>query len=140
MFKFSKRSLRKLDKVWPPLAALAHRVLDKSEIDIGITDGLRTSKEQNKLYQIGRTTSGNIVTHKDGYKNKSYHQSGYAIDFAIYKGSKIDWNDYDSYLYIGKLFKEEFLKMQSEGIMPNDKKLIHGGTDWGWDFPHIQIS
>ena len=72
MYKFSKRSLRKLDTVWEPLQALAHRVIDKTDIDFGITCGIRTAEEQHDLYEIGRTKNKNRkpVTYCDGYKKK----------------------------------------------------------------------
>lgn len=142
MYKFSKRSLNKLDTVWEPLQALAHRVIDRSEIDFGIISGLRTAEEQHALYEIGRKKEldRKPVTYRDGYKKKSYHQTGMALDFAVYVGRKITWTDTDKYVEVGKLFKEEFEKMQSEGIMPEDAQLIHG-ADWSKfkDYPHIEI-
>ena len=140
-FKFSNRSLSKLDTVWGPLQALAHRVLDRSNTDFGITSGLRTAEEQHDLYEIGRKKElhRKPVTHLDGYKRKSYHQTGMAIDFAVYVGNKLTWTDLDLYIEIGNLFKEEFKKMQDEGIVPSDARLKHG-ADWKWkDYPHIEI-
>ncbi len=141
MFEFSKRSLDKLDQVWQPLAALSHRVLDISDIDFAITDGLRTADEQNALYEIGRTKEldRGIVTKLDGYKRRSYHQSGFAVDFAVYSRGKINWDNKDEYRYIGRLFKKEFAAMQKKCLMPLNMKLNSGGLDWGWDFPHIEI-
>ncbi|MFD1019886.1 M15 family metallopeptidase [Thalassobacillus hwangdonensis] len=50
-------------------------------IDIIITDGFRSVEEQNRLYERGRSTGGNIVTNVKG--GGSYHNYGLAIDFAL---------------------------------------------------------
>lgn len=50
-------------------------------VPIVITQGLRTSAEQDKLYAQGRTAPGQVVTNaRGGY---SYHNFGVAIDFAL---------------------------------------------------------
>lgn len=50
-------------------------------IRIIITEGFRSVEEQDKLYEQGRSTAGNIVTHAKG--GESYHNYGLAIDFAL---------------------------------------------------------
>ena len=50
-------------------------------IVIVITDGFRSAEDQDRLYEKGRSTEGNIVTHAKG--GESYHNFGLAIDFAI---------------------------------------------------------
>ncbi|KGP73416.1 M15 family metallopeptidase [Pontibacillus yanchengensis] len=50
-------------------------------IDIVITDGIRSKKEQNELYAQGRSDKGDIVTHARG--GESYHNYGLAIDYAL---------------------------------------------------------
>ncbi|SEU32841.1 M15 family metallopeptidase [Paenibacillus sp. NFR01] len=50
-------------------------------VPIIITQGLRTSAEQDKLYAQGRTAPGQIVTNAPG--GYSYHNFGVAIDFAL---------------------------------------------------------
>ncbi|WP_147535295.1 M15 family metallopeptidase [Bacillus marasmi] len=50
-------------------------------ISVVITDGFRSAEEQDRLYEKGRSSEGNIVTHARG--GESYHNYGLAIDFAI---------------------------------------------------------
>lgn len=91
---------------------------------------LRTFAEQDKLYQQGRTTPGQIVT--NARKGLSYHNYGMAIDIVLIKDGKPLWDtkvDFDKdgksdWLEIVQIFKE------------------HGwewGGDWGFkDYPHFQ--
>ncbi|UOR13944.1 M15 family metallopeptidase [Halobacillus amylolyticus] len=60
-----------------------HLVEQASErgIDVVITDGVRTKEEQERLYEQGRSTEGDIVTYASG--GESYHNYGLAIDFAL---------------------------------------------------------
>lgn len=50
-------------------------------IVIVITDGFRSAEDQDRLYEKGRSSEGNIVTHAKG--GESYHNFGLAVDFAI---------------------------------------------------------
>ncbi|UOQ95752.1 M15 family metallopeptidase [Halobacillus shinanisalinarum] len=60
-----------------------HLVAQASErgIDVVITEGVRTKQEQERLYEQGRSTEGDIVTYASG--GQSYHNYGLAIDFAL---------------------------------------------------------
>lgn len=49
---------------------------------------LRTFKEQDDLYAIGRTLSGNKVTNASG--GKSYHNYGLALDIVLLKDTNGD--------------------------------------------------
>src|SRR3954463_11525957 len=53
----------------------------KKGIVVVITDSFRSAEDQNKLYDQGRTTDGDIVTNAKG--GESYHNYGLAIDFAL---------------------------------------------------------
>ncbi len=59
---------------------LQQRAAEKG-IVIVITDGFRSSEDQDKLYEKGRSTEGTIVTYARG--GESYHNFGLAVDFAI---------------------------------------------------------
>jgi peptidoglycan L-alanyl-D-glutamate endopeptidase CwlK len=63
------------------------------EITIRVVQGLRTIKEQNNLYAIGRTKPGKRVTNAKG--GSSYHNYGLSIDFAFLVKDKgqISWDD-----------------------------------------------
>lgn len=103
-----------------------------TNITIRIVQGLRTIKEQNDLYAIGRTKAGKRVTNAKG--GSSYHNYGTAVDFCfLVKGKEISWNtvkDFDGdgisdWLEVVQIF-------------------VKAGYEWGgfWksskDYPHFQ--
>ncbi len=59
-------------------------------IKVILTWGYRSIEEQNRLYQIGRTKPGNIVTNaRGGY---SWHNFGLGADYAFIINGKVTWN------------------------------------------------
>ena len=140
MYKLSKRSLDAMAGVNPNLVRVIKEAIATSPFDFMVTQGLRTAKYQNELYQQGRTKKGIKVTNADGYIKKSNHQMkvdgyGYAIDFAIYDTSKegnIDWDNEDKYKAVAKHILEVGHKL---GVN------LEWGGDWKFkDFPHIQLA
>nr|WP_249310568.1 M15 family metallopeptidase [Bacillus sp. FJAT-49736] len=105
----------------------------KKGINVVITDGFRSTDEQNQLYKKGRTTSGSIVTNAKG--GESYHNYGLAVDFALKTTSgKIIWDtEYDG----NKNGKQDWYE-----VVDIAKKLgFTWGGDWlGFqDYPHLQM-
>ncbi len=103
-------------------------------IDLIITETIRTYDEQNALYEQGRTTEGNIVTHAQG--GESYHNYGLAIDYAL--------SDQDGNLIWG-------LNYDGNGNGDSDWFEVADiakdlGFEWGgdWenfkDYPHLQMT
>lgn len=133
MFKFSKNSLKKLERLHPNLQNFFMELIKISPYDFSITQGVRTAEEQNKLYQQGRTVPGKIVTNCDGYKIKSNHQTkddglGHAGDIAVLVNNKITWEE--------KYYKE--VAMSARILM--QKYNIEWGGDWKnfKDLPHFE--
>ena len=133
MFKFSKKSLKKLEGLHPNLQNFFMELIKISPYDFSITQGVRTAEEQNKLYQQGRTVSGKIVTNCDGYKLKSNHQTksdglGHAGDIAVLVNNKITWEE--------KYYKE--VAISARILM--QKYNIEWGGDWKnfKDLPHFE--
>ena len=62
MFKFSKKSLKKLEGLHPNLQKFFKELIKISPYDFSITQGVRTAEEQNKF------TSKVEHTWKDCYK------------------------------------------------------------------------
>ena len=125
MYRLSNRSLGRLKGVYPiGIDILIFSIEHKDcPYDFGIcTDGgLRTPEDQYKMYIRG-------ASKKDGYKKKSKHQSGKAIDLYIYINGKASWNPdmlEKLYRHIEKIAIEEF------GI----------DTRWGgdWDEDGIRV-
>ncbi len=95
------------------------------------THTLRTIKEQNDLYAIGRTKKGKIVTNAKG--GQSYHNYGLAIDICLIVNDKTaSWE----------------VKPDHDGDGISDwMEVVHSfkmyGWEWGgdWkfkDYPHFQ--
>lgn len=90
MFKFGSGSLKKLEKVDPRLRDLMEEVLKISQIDITITEGLRSMERQELLAKEGKSKTIN-----------SKHLTGKAIDFAPCIRGRVSFNDKDAIFLAG---------------------------------------
>ena len=132
MFKFSKTSESRLDGVHLDLVTLVHIALHESKIDFSIAEGLRSAERQHELYLKG-------YTELDGYKKKSAHQLGIAVDLVPYvkeKGGalwKLNGNE-SEWLELGRAMLRASRKLDIDlewGITYNLPK--------GLDYPHFQL-
>lgn len=105
----------------------------KEDIDLVITEDVRTADSQDELYEQGRTTGGDIVTNAKG--GQSYHNYGLAFDYALKKNNgDIIWDiHYDG---------NENGKSDWFEVADLAKEL---GFEWGgdWeirDYPHLQMT
>ncbi|PFN99615.1 peptidase M15 [Bacillus sp. AFS076308] len=106
----------------------------KKGIVVVITDSFRSAEDQDKLYEQGRTTDGNIVTNAKG--GESYHNYGLAIDFALETPSgDVVWDrEYD---------RNGNAKADWAEVVKMAKAL---GFEWGgdWkgfkDYPHLEMN
>lgn len=80
-FRFSQRSEKNLAGVKPQLVAVVRRALALSDVDFGITEGLRTKERQKQLVAEGKSQTMN-----------SRHLTGDAVDVVAYVGSTISWD------------------------------------------------
>ena len=85
-FNLSNRSRNKLDGVHPQLVAVVERAIKLTKVDFGVTYGVRTVEEQEKLVAAGRSQT-----------MKSKHLEGRAVDLVAYVGPNVTWalNMYD---------------------------------------------
>ena len=139
MYNLSNRSINTLLGVNPYLIKVIKESIVNAPFDFMIVQGVRTAKQQNQLYQQGRTVRGLKVTNADGYTTKSNHQAkfdgfGYAIDFVIIDRTKKDGFDWDT---------ESKYKAVAQHILETGHKLgieLEWGGEWRFkDTPHIQI-
>jgi|TARA_R110000803_G_scaffold204584_1_gene270706 peptidoglycan L-alanyl-D-glutamate endopeptidase CwlK len=79
-FKLSERSLDRLKGVDQKLVDVVKRAIDITEIDFGVTEGLRTLSRQKQLVEKGASQT-----------LKSKHLGGRAVDLAAYVGPRISW-------------------------------------------------
>jgi peptidoglycan LD-endopeptidase CwlK len=80
-FKFSTRSIQRMQGVKPELVRVAHRAIELTTVDFGITEGLRTAARQRELVAQGKSQTMN-----------SKHITGDAIDVVAYINGKVSWN------------------------------------------------
>ena len=90
-FNLSNRSRNKLDGVHPQLVAVVERAIKLTKVDFGVTYGVRTVEEQEKLVAAGRsqTMKSKHLIQDDGFSH--------AVDVVAYDGSDVVWelNVYD---------------------------------------------
>ena len=91
-FKLSSRSKKKLDGVHPDMVAVVERAIELTDVDFGVTYGVRTLAEQKKLVASGRsqTMKSKHLVQDSGYSH--------AVDVVAYDGKDVVWeiNVYDN--------------------------------------------
>ncbi|MFU0790329.1 M15 family metallopeptidase [Virgibacillus proomii] len=106
----------------------------EKNIQVIITEALRTIEEQNKLYKRGRANDGAIITNAKG--GESFHNYGLAIDFALEnEQGQVIWdtsydgngNNQSDWLEVVEIAKELGFEW---------------GGDWNGfkDYPHFQMT
>ena len=114
-FTLSQRSLGRLDGVNNKLHSVVTTAIGLTNVDFGVTCGLRDLKTQEDLVARGASQT-----------MKSKHLTGDAVDVVAYIGSRISWelNLYDD---IADAFKEASVR---EGV----------GIRWGasWHIPDLR--
>ena len=125
-FKLSQNSINNLVGVDGRLIDIADLAIKLTNIDFGIpsTGGLRTAEDQAKLFTAGKSKA-------DGRTNKSYHQSGKAVDVYAYVDGKASW-------------EKEHLAIIAAAMLQASAQLGYelkwGGLWKSWqDFPHFEI-
>jgi hypothetical protein len=119
-FKLSQRSLNNLKGVDEDLVAVVKRAIEITEIDFGITEGIRTLDRQEELFKKGLSKT-----------MKSKHLIGRAVDLVAYVDGKVSWEKEDYYPIA--------LAMERAAIELNVK------IKWGGDFksffdgPHFEL-
>lgn len=131
-YKWGGGSARRMKDVNRDLVECATRALTKSRYDMTIPwmGGVRTDREQNDIFKEGNSKC-------DGYKIKSYHQTGNALDIIpVDKGYK----NTRAMNYFANLMLITWQEMLIEGSAKG--LLTWGGTfgSQGWDKPHYEVS
>ncbi|HET7658233.1 MAG TPA: peptidoglycan-binding protein [Bacillales bacterium] len=123
-FRPSSRALNSLD---PYVAAKARRFLQLTQangLHVHVTNAFRSWDEQDRLFAMGRTQPGRIVTNARG--GDSFHNWGLAFDAAPLENGTVS-NDIDKYKRMGRLGQRV-------------------GLEWGGtfksivDYPHFQYT
>ena len=87
-----KYTEKRINKLHPSVREEAHKIIEECDkaltgkAKIRVTQALRTNKEQDDLYAIGRTKPGKKVTNARG--GQSIHNYGFAVDICLVIDSK----------------------------------------------------
>jgi peptidoglycan L-alanyl-D-glutamate endopeptidase CwlK len=126
MFKLGQNSLNHRAGCDQRLLDISDLAIKITNIDFGIpsTGGLRSTSDQAALFTAGKSKA-------DGRINKSYHQSGRALDVYAYVDGKASW-------------EKEHLAIIAAAMLQASSQLGHklkwGGLWKSWqDFPHFEL-
>lgn len=129
VFQLIAKSERAMGAVHPQLKALAIELIKRAYhegINIRITAGHRTHAEQQRLYNQGRTTPGNIVT--NARPGQSIHNFGLAIDYVLVNedDTTVSWTVNKQWRRVGAIGKQLGFQW---------------GGDWTSfrDYPHLDL-
>jgi len=130
-------TLKRIDLLHPLLRAEAHKMYEEMWKALRVraiprfSHTLRTIKEQDELYQIGRTKAGKIVTNAKG--GQSYHNHGLAFDLVlIIDGKDASWDTL-------KDFDGDKVSDWMECVTIAKKYGWEWGGEWKFkDAPHFQ--
>jgi peptidoglycan L-alanyl-D-glutamate endopeptidase CwlK len=120
-FRFSARSLAKLEGVHPDLVRVVHRALELSKVDFSIVEGLRTVERQKELLASGASRTMN-----------SRHITGHAVDLAPFIAGQIRW-DWPPFYDIAKAMKAAAAELNVPIIWGGDWRTFKDGPHWELD-------
>lgn len=120
-FRFSARSLAKLEGVHPDLVRVVHRALELSKVDFSVVEGLRTVEQQKELVASGASRTMN-----------SRHITGHAVDLAPFIAGQIRW-DWPPFYDIAKAMKAAAAELNVPVIWGGDWRTFKDGPHWELD-------
>lgn len=86
-YTLGPRSVGNMTGLHPDMIKVVQRAIQLTSQDFGVAGkAVRTAEEQHALFLKG-------VSQKDGYKNKSNHQSAQAVDLTPFIGGQFDVNN-----------------------------------------------
>lgn len=119
-FKLSRRSLERMQGVHPDLVKVVLLAIQLTEVDFGVTEGLRTIEKQREYYAKGASKTMN-----------SRHLTGHAVDLAAYIGSEVRW-DWPLYHKIADAMKRAANSLNVPIVWGGDWKSFKDG-------PHFEL-
>lgn len=125
----------RLQQVVPALSAIIHNLanlLAAENIELRVTQGLRSWNDQAALYAQGRTAPGEIVTHAP--PGHSWHEFGMAVDVAPFDtAGQPQWSEADPVW--GPVWRRIIGLGESLGLYSGDE-FVHCPKD----DPHFQLT
>lgn len=81
MYSLSMRSLDRLGTVHEDLEAVVKRAIELTEVDFTVLEGIRSLSRQQRLLEIGATTT-----------LRSRHLTGHAVDLGAWVDGEVRWD------------------------------------------------
>lgn len=119
-FKLSRRSLERMQGVHPDLVKVVLLAIQLTEVDFGVTQGVRTIEKQREYVAKGASKTMN-----------SRHLTGHAVDLVAYIGSEVRW-DWPLYHKIADAMKRAANSLNVPIIWGGDWKSFKDG-------PHFEL-
>lgn len=113
-FKLSSRSLNNLRGVNPKMVAIVKRAIEITEIDFGVSEGLRTKERQSELVAEGKS-----------WTMDSRHITGEAVDVFAWVNGGVSW-DWSYYEKIAVAFKRAARELNTPIIWGGDWRVRDG--------------
>ena len=135
MYKYSQKSLEKLNTCHPDLQKILKEAI--KHYDITIIEGKRSTERQKELVRTGKskTMDSMHLDQGDGYSH--------AVDCALYP---IDWSDRERFVFLQGYLKGLADMLYERGEITHRLRL---GVDWDgdgnvkehsfFDGPHVEI-
>jgi len=120
MYKFSQRSLDRLQGVHPDMVKLMSESIKDSPYDFGITEGRRAIERQQQLVAEGKSQTMN-----------GRHITGHAVDIAIFIDNKVTW-DFEKYKEVADHVKKIAASLGISIVWGGDWKSLRDG-------PHFEL-
>ena len=125
-FQLGKNSMKNMEGIDDRLIDIVELAITISPIDFGVpsSGGFRSTEDQAKLYTAGKSKC-------DGRNNKSYHQTGKAVDVFGYVDGKASWDT----LHLTTIAT---CLLQASSQLGHELKW--GGLWKSWqDYPHFEL-
>ncbi len=153
-YKWSNRSQGNIDTTNQMVRVFCAYLIRRATQDVCVlgSGGRRTAAMQRSIYDKGHSKC-------DGVVQKSYHQSGWAVDLVAYVDGRPNWASKGAYLSLARTAQEVWRLMQANGedIDPHTGRRMHmhQGIYWGskdlnndrildsndklgWDLAHVE--
>ena len=132
-FRFSKRSLERMEGVHPHLVAVMHRALELTPIDFTVLEGVRSLDRQKELVANGasQTMNSRHLIADNGV--------AHAIDIAPYVDGTVSWH-WPHYHTLAPAVKQAALELNVPIEWGGDWKSFKDGPHWQLPWAEYQTT
>jgi peptidoglycan L-alanyl-D-glutamate endopeptidase CwlK len=114
-------------------ARAAINELERQGVKVRVTSAYRSPEEQARLYSLGRSRGGNVVT--NARAGQSYHNYGLALDVVEIRDGRPIWQK-EAFIPIARVFKKYGFKWG--GDFNSFKDYPHFEKTYGYNWRQLQ--